>query len=348
MRKIGANNSEGFLRLQVETLDDLWHLRNLIAVGDVVTADTYRTAESTGDRIREGKQEKKRMRLAVRVESVEWHDFDDHLRVLGIIESGPQDLGKHHTHVVKDDAGTRLDINKPGPLQQWQLDIVKDAADSAKAPQVILLAIDDSEAQFAVLRGYGLQWLGSLPSSGQGKRHDGAALAKKVFYEETAKTLATLRTSPDIGVVVVGPGWWREEFLDFVAGRPGMEGLLTDGTSQGGRGGVQEAMRRGVIERVARDHRVHWETEQVEQVFTRIATDGLVAYGPDEVRQAVEAGAAGEVLVSDDAVRSGKHEPVLQAAERTRCAVHIVASGHDAGVRLSQLGGIAALLRFKI
>ena len=54
---------EGLLRLQVETLDDLWHLRNLIATGDLVTMDTYRTAESTGDRVRDGKQEKKRMKL---------------------------------------------------------------------------------------------------------------------------------------------------------------------------------------------------------------------------------------------------------------------------------------------
>ncbi|MGB1586765.1 MAG: mRNA surveillance protein pelota [Thermoplasmatota archaeon] len=341
---------EGLLRLQIETLDDLWHLRNLIAAGDLVTMDTYRTAESTGDRVRDGKQEKKRMKLGVRVESVEWHDFDDHLRVLGTIASGPQDLGKHHTHVIKDDIGTRLDLQKPGRLQQWHIDLVQDAADAAAAPQVVLLAIDDSEAQFAILRGYGVQWLGSLPAGGQGKRFDGAEAAKKAFYAEAIKTLATLRTSPDVAVVVVGPGWWREEFINQLQQHDAAlaQGVLTDGTSQGGRGGIQEALRRGVIEKVARDHRIHVETERIEEVFARIAQDGLVAYGPDEVHAAVQAGAAEEVLVTDHAMREDRFDRVLREAERTRCGVHIVAGGHDAGARLEQIGGIAALLRFQV
>ncbi len=345
MKRLKSDDQAGFLALQIDTLDDLWHLRNLIQKGDLVSMDTYRTAESQSDKIREGKAEKKRMRLGVRVESVEWHDFDDHLRVHGVIETGPQDHGRHHTHIVRD-GGDRLDIQKPAPLQQWHHDMIKEAVAQANAPQVVLLAIDDSEAQFAVLRGYGLQWLGSLPSSGQGKQFDGAADAKKTFYAEAAKTLAQLRTSPDVAVIVVGPGWWREEFIETLG--PAKEGVLTDGTSQGGRAGVQEALRRGMIERVARDHRIHWETEQVEEVFARIAKGALVAYGPAEVQAAVQAGAAEEVLVTDEAVRHGRFEDLMQEADRTRCAVHIVAGGHDAGVRLEQLGGVAALLRFDV
>lgn len=351
MKRLKTDVQTGFLRLQVDTLDDLWHLRNLVQPGDLVTMDTHRTAESTGDRIREGKQEKKRMRLGVRVESVEWHDFDDHLRVHGVIETGPQDHGKHHTHVVRDEPGTRVDVQKRPPLQRWQLDLVRQAEDESQAPQVVLLAIDDSEAQFAVLRGYGLQWLGSLPAGGQGKQFKGAEGAKRAFYDEAANTLRTLRTGPDVAAIVVGPGWWREEFLDHVQQKdPGLaQGVLTDGTSQGGRGGVQEALRRGLIQKVARDHRIHWETEKVEEVMARVARpDGLVAYGPAEVQQAVDAGAAEEVLITDRAVREGRFDEVLRRAEATRCAVHVVASGHDAGHRLEQFSGVAALLRFAV
>lgn len=351
MRKLKADVGAGFLRLQVETLDDLWHLRNLIQRGDLVTMDTFRTAETATDKVREGKAEKKRMRLGLRVESVEWHDFDDHLRVHGVIEEGPQDHGRHHTHVVRDEPGTQLDVQKPGPLARWLLDLVDQARDEAQAPQVVLLAIDDSEAQFAVLRGYGLQWLGSLPAGGQGKQFKGAASAKAAFYDEAAKTLRSLRTGPEVAAIVVGPGWWREEFLDRLRAADSelAAGVLTDGTSQGGRAGVQEALRRGLIQKVAKDHRIQWETEKVEEVMARVAKgDGLVAYGPAEVEQAVTAGAAEEVLITDQAVREGRFEPVLHQAEATRCAVHIVASGHDAGHRLEQFSGVAALLRFAL
>ncbi len=349
MKLVHMSRGEGLLKIQTETLDDLWTLRNLVQDGDLVTMSTYRTAESTGDRVRDGKQEKKRMTLGLRVESVEWHDFDDHLRVHGVIETGPQDHGKHHTHIVREERD-ELTIQKPGPLAQWVVDQVEEAKAASKAPRVVLLAIDDSEAQFAVLRGYGLQWLGSLPSSGQGKRFDGAAAAKRAFYDEAMHTLSTLRTSPDVATIIVGPGWWREEFIDHVQKKDAElgKGLMTDGTSQGGRRGVQEALSRGLIERVARDHRVSWENEQIEKVMAEIATDGLVAYGPDEVANAVSLGAAEEVLITDKALRKGRFAAALEQAEATRCKVHVVASGHEAGARLDQLSGIAALLRYQI
>lgn len=349
MRLLKHDREAGWMRLQVDTLDDLWTLRNLLREGDVVTMDTHRTAEASTDKIREGKPEKKRMRLAVRVESVEWHDFDDHLRILGTIEEGPQDHGRHHTHVVRDEPGTRLDIRKRGRLQKWHYDMVREAEEQTEAPQVVLLAIDDSEAQFAVLRGYGVQWLGSLPAGGQGKRFAGAEKAKETFYDEALNTLKTLRQG-DVGCIIVGPGWWREEFLHHVEEKePALaEGLLTDGTSQGGRRGIHEALRRGMIEKVARDHRVAWEIQQVEKVMEEIAKDGLVAYGPEEVRRAVQVGAVEELLVTDKALREGRFEELMQEAERTRSDVHVVASGHEAGHRLDQLTGIAALLRFPV
>ncbi len=349
MRLLKAEEGLGFLRIQTETLDDLWTLRNLIENGDLVTMGTYRTAEATGDRIRDGKMEKKRMTLGVRVEKVEWHDFDDHLRIHGIIETGPQDHTRHHTHIVREER-EQVDIQKPGPLKQWHMEQVKEAEAQSKAPQVVLLAIDDSEAQFAVLRGYGIQWLGSLACTGQGKRFDGASAAKKQFYDEAAKTLATLRPSPDVAVIVVGPGWWREEFIDHVAQKDAelARGLLTDGTSQGGRRGVHEAIQRGLIQKVSRDHRVAWEMQQVERVMAAIAKDGLVAYGPEEVLSAVTLGAAEEVLITDKALRDPRFDGVVAQAEATRCKVHIVASGHEAGARLDQLAGVAALLRFAL
>lgn len=349
MKRLKIDREARLIRLEIETLDDLWHLRNLIQEGDLVTMDTYRTAETPADKLRSEKAEKKRMRLGVRVEQVDWHEFDDHLRVLGTIEAGPQDHGRHHTHIVRDD-NSRIDIQKQKAITKWMLDTVDEAVAQSKEAQVVLLAIDDAEAQFALLRRYGVQWLGSLPGGGQGKRHDGAAAAKQAFYDEALKTLKQLRNKPDVGVVVVGPGWWREEFIDHVEKRDPQlaKGILTDGTSQGGRNGVQEALRRGIVERVARDHRVQWETQQVEEVFTRIATEGAVAYGPQEVRTAVEAGAAEAVLVSDDIIRSGNQDALLAAADRTRCEVHIVGTSHDAGIRLSQLGGVAALLRFHV
>lgn len=342
----------GVLKLQVDTLDDLWTLRNLVQAGDLVTASTYRTAETSDDKLRAEKAEKKPMTLGVRVEDVEWHDFADMLRIHGVIETGPQDIGRHHTLTFRDDRA-QLILEKTGRLQQWHLDLLDEAIAATKKPQVLLLAIDDTEAQFGQLASYGLRLLGSLPAGGQGKRFDAkaGAAAKKRFYDETVKSLMSLRPDASVPFLVVGPGWWREEFIEHAQTKAPdlMQGVRTDGTSQGGAAGLREALQRGVVAQVARDHRVQDETQAVDEVMARIAKgDGTVAYGAAEVEAAVTAGAADEVLLTDAAVREGSYPEVIDSAERTRCRVRIVSTGHDAGELLHRMGGVAALLRFAI
>ena len=350
MRILRKEIGEGVLHLQLDTLDDLWTLRNLLAPGDLVTADTQRTAESTGDKLRDTKMEKRGMRLGVKVDSVEWHDFDDHLRVLGPIETGPQDHGRFHTLVLRGD-GSDVVVAKRRPLQSWEVRMAEQAAAATDAPQVLLLAIDDTEAQFGLLKSYGLQLLGSLPAGGQGKRHPGAAEAKRHFYEETLKSVQSFRPDTRVPLIVVGPGWWREEFLAFAQAKApaAVQGAVTEGTAQGGRTGLHEALKRGIVERVSRDHRVGLESTLVEELLARVAKgDATAAYGPAEVARAVAAGAADTVLVSDRRVRNGSAAALLAQADAAPCAVHILSSGHDAGARFDQMGGVAALLRFAL
>jgi protein pelota len=348
MRLLRKELAEGVLHLRIDSLDDLWTLRNLLSPGDRVTADTTRTAESAGDKVREAKMEKRGMRLGVRVETVEWHDFDDHLRVLGPIETGPQDHGRFHTLVLRAD-GMDVVIEKRHGLQPWHLRQVEQAVAATDSPQLLLLAIDDSEAQFALLKSYGLQLLGSLPAGGQGKRHEGAAKAKEQFYAEATKSLGMFRPDNRVPFVVVGPGWWRDEFLEYARSKApaSVAGAVSEGTAQGGRTGLQEALRRGLLSRVSKEHRVASDTALVEELLARIAKgDGLAAYGPADVTRAVTSGGAESILVSDKVVRSGSVDALLKQAEAARCTIHVVSSSHDAGEQLDRMGGLAALLRF--
>lgn len=340
-RDIGA----GTVKVRIDTLDDLWTLHSFIQKGDLVTASTFRTAEEQGDRLRDGKAEKKRMTLGIRTESTEWQEFSDHLRVHGVIETGPQDLSKHHTLTFKDDR-SECTIQKSGRLQQWQLDLLAEAeAESGKA-QAILLAIDDSEAQFGQLASYGLRLLGNLTAGGQGKRFKGNEQAKTQFFAEVLKSLQTQRLDPSVPLLVVGPGWWREEFIAFAG--PDIAPVQTDGTSQGGRAGLQEALKRGLVQKVAQNHRVQQETEWVEAVLTGIAKNDPVAYGPAEVTTAIHAGAVEVLLVTDEAIRTHAHPSVEEAAESSRTRLRVVSTSHDAGAQLQRMGGVAALLRFSV
>ncbi|MFQ5919292.1 MAG: mRNA surveillance protein Pelota, partial [Thermoplasmata archaeon] len=96
------------------------------------------------------------------------------------------------------------------------------------------------------------------------------------------------------------------------------------------------------------DSRVALETRFVERLLEEIARNGPHAYGPDEVESAVEAGAVETLLVTDELTRSGAVEDLMRQAEQKKGRVLVVSSRHDAGQKLSGLGGVGALLRFPL
>ena len=110
MRITGRDPSGEGIRVQIETDEDIWHLYNVIEVGDLVTASTTRREEKAADKLRAERAEKKRMTLGVRIEKIEFSEDDLRLKLLGTIETGPQDIGQHHTLILE--TGDSLTIAK--------------------------------------------------------------------------------------------------------------------------------------------------------------------------------------------------------------------------------------------
>src|SRR2546422_3639079 len=146
MRVLHQDRKEGEIRLQVQNADDLWHLHNLIEPGDLVRAFTYRREEAATDKLRPERGEKVRVKLGVRVEQSEYQDFSDRLRITGLIEEGPQDLGKHHTlNVGVDDD---LTIVKE-TWREHHIRRIQEAIDATERPHVTVLSLDYEEAVIA-------------------------------------------------------------------------------------------------------------------------------------------------------------------------------------------------------
>ena len=59
-------------------------------------------------------------------------------------------------------------------------------------------------------------------------------------------------------------------------------------------------------------------------------------------------GAVEDLLATDTVVREGKLDALLREAESARARLTILSTRHDAGERLSHLGGLAATLRFAL
>ena len=348
MKVIFKDLKHGEIKVVAENLDDIWHLYNIIEEGDLVRAVTFRTVENgKDDEIRSKKSDKKRMRLGIIVTEVKFHEFSDRLRIHGKIVEGPQDLGSFHTLNVTDDSMEPISIIKNN-WKHYQLNRIDEAFKQRNAPVVKFISLDDDIATIAVLRQSGIQYIADVQSKRSGKMYDSPDTVNSYFGE----IISILKTISKIGadLVIVGPGFTREYFVKH--GREKNPELFTKyyahNTGHAGMNGIQEAIKTGIVKQITQENRVVFETEQVEKLFEEIRKNGLASYGFLEVEQALKSGAVERLLITDKLIRTEKGVRLLDIAKQKNSSFTIINTMHDAGKKIDGIGGVGAILRFKI
>ena len=343
MRVLHRDLKHGEIRLQVQNLDDLWHLDNLVQPGELVRAMTARRGEQKGDKLRPERMDKMKMLLGIRVEKIEFHEFADYLRISGVIEEGPQDHGAHHTLnlTINDD----LTIVKE--WRESELKRIEEAVSATQKPLISFLCLDDEEATIAQLRQYGLREVATLHAPGHGKMFP-TGEGEPAYFEEILEKLRQSKIAETL--IVLGPGFTREKFIEFLKTKDPAIAQKTKGfgSNHAGMHGVQEALKAGLGAKIFEDTKVGQDTEIVEKLLEEIGKDGSYAYGPAEVEQAIASGAVSILLVLESNLRNKETEQLLRYVERQNGKVVVISAHHEAGKKLEALGGFGALLRFKV
>jgi protein pelota len=331
--------SHGEVRLFAESVDDLWHLSHLVRPGDLVFATTFRSVETVQDKIRPEKPEKKPVRLGIRVEGVAFHPYANRLRISGIIEHGV-DQGSHHT--INLDAGTELSVIKT--WRQVDMDRVDRSVKATTSGAVHILAVEEGEAELYRIRQYGPELVSTLTQGSSKGAESGSA--RGLLFERVAQIFADVTGT----IVIAGPGFVKDEAAKYLKEKiPDLKDrCITVETRRSGRGAVTEALGKGVLERITGDLQLKREAELLEIFLTRMGKGEPVAYGRAEVEEAVTNGAAEQVLVIDEMVRNRNVADLLDRAEQVRAKVTVFSSLFDPGQQLAALGGIAAVLRYRM
>jgi len=335
------------IKIIPETLDDIWHLYNIIQPGDLVRARSYRTDEQSDDKIRSKKSTKKKMLLGIRVEQVKFHEFSDRLRIHGTIEEGPQDLGSYHTLNITVENREHITIVKT-EWKSFELKRLDEAVKQSIQSLVTFISLDDEQATIAVLHHSGIQWITDIDSHKSGKQYASEYSEKEYFGEIIS--FVRHKKGPTTTLVIVGPGFTKDHFITY--GKTQEPELFTHclahGTGHNGMNGINEAIKSGVIEHVAKENRVLYETALVDQLFQEIRKNGRATYGFQQVEHALQSGAIEHLLIIDALVRSEKGDKLLSQVTEYQTEFTIINSMHDAGKKLEGIGGVGALLRYTL
>ncbi len=341
-----------------KTLDDLWHLYNIITKGDLVYSRTTREVKTDAEYSRPKKGKRVSVFLGLTVEDIVWDRNLNRLRIRGRIYEATDDIaGKGTHHALSIAVNKAVTIVKDKWLKH-QIDRLERAGLS-EAPPVIVVCIDSEEYCIAVIRQYGVdvqvEGKANLPSKLEAERRTEAL---KNYFGEALTALKELWKSLSCSIVIIGVGFIKNQYakyLEDVASEVAKAVVDVKGVNSGGVVGIQEALRSGVLEKTLKNLRIAEEARAVEEVLKRLGRENRnVTYGLEQVNESARYGAVETLMVADSALRTATEEDrlslekLLREVENKRGNVIVISVEHEAGQKLLALGGIAALLRFPL
>ena len=357
LKIISRNYKKGVFKVLPESVDDLWHIYNIIAPTDEILARTTREVKVEGDYSRPKEGRKISTFLGVKVEKVIWDKSLNRLRVQGIVCNAPEKIsvkGSHHT--------INITVNKPITIIKslWlkhQIDRLNRAS-KAEVP-IIVISIDNEEYCVALLRQYGIDVKEEGKTRLPGKME--AEKRTKVvqeFFKKATKALKKVWTNIPVPIVVIGLGFIKNDFVKYLDKEStDIKQNIIDvkSVNNGGLAGIQEALRSGILTAALKHVRIVKETKAIEEILTRLGKGKFnVTYGFDEVLKASKFGAIEKLLLADIILREAlderrlTFEKLMRQVEQRGGDIMIITAEHEAGKKLLALGGIAAFLRFII
>lgn len=348
MKVIFQDFKKGEVKLKVDSADDLWFISNLIEENDLVHGRTERKIKISGTE----KSVKKAVSLAIKVEKIEFDPYSNTLRANGKVVEGSEDIpkGVHHTVEIREQSIIKITKEKWFEYQKKRL---KEATVNVSL-NVIVIVFDRENAIFALLKKYGYDVLTSL--EGDVEKKGVPKQKESTFFNEIEKQIKQYDGRFNFyKIIVASPAFWKEDLMKIIKDKKIREKIVLATCSSVSKNGVEEVLKRDEIKTILREERAVREFSLVEELLKEISKDGLAGYGIDEVENLVNIGNVKILLVTDRFIKEnriknifGRLENIMKGVDKLRGEVHIISSEHDGGKKLDGLGGVAAILRYKM
>jgi protein pelota len=344
---INKDFKQGRVKIRVNDLDDLWYLSHLIDPGDLVKGKTTRKVKiGTSEN---AKVTKKTLTLQVEAETIELTETS--LRINGKIKEGPEDIPRDSYHAISLEENSEFTLQKVKWLE-YQKKKLQEA--SEKKYNYLLCIFDREETIFALTKKFGYEVLVKI--KGDVAKKDRKVEVKKDFQEEIIKSLDVYngRYNPE-SIIVASPAFYKDDLIKKVKNPELKKKIVLAICSDISERSLDEVIKRPELKNVLKNSRAREEQILMDELLNEISKNEKAVYGEVDVKNAVDSGAVSKLLLTDKFVkqkRIGKDfesiDKDMKTVDSLKGEIHIISSKNDSGKKLDGLGGIAAILRYKI
>jgi len=349
MHSIHSDFRKGIVKLRITDADDLWYLSHIIEPDDLLTGKTTRKIK-----IGEGenaKVTKKTMTLTIQAETVNFDENGTTLRINGKIREGPEDIPRDSYHSISLEEGSEFKLQKEKWLS-FQKQKLQEA--SEKKYNYLLCLFDREEALIALTKKRGYKILVKI--KGDVPKKTKTVDVRKDFYQELIKAIETHfeRHNPE-QVIIASPAFYKEDLIKRISEGELKKKIVLATCSDVAESSLDEVMKRPELSSTLKQSRAREEKMLVDELLKEIQKDKLAAYGSIEVKRAVDGGAVKQLLITDRHVKEKRGsddykelDEMMKIVDKQQGEIHIISSEQESGKKLDGLGGIAALLRFRL
>ncbi len=352
MKQLYLDLKKGTAKLKIEDLDDLWYLSQIIDIGDLVKGKTIRKIKIGKEADRKQAVAKKTIFLKIKIEKIEFSKTSNTLRALGIITEGPEDIQKGEHHTFNLEPNTIFTLIKERWLK-YQVDRLKEASQE-KPSKILIVVMDREEANFALLKKYGYDLLTNI----QGKVMKKAMEERKEgnFYQDIIQKIEEyVKRYNIVKVILASPAFWKEDLTKELKDEELKKKILLATCNATGKNGIDEVLKRPEVKAALHEDRIAKEMSLVEELLTEISKNNMAVYGLKDTENAVNAGAVKDLLITESLIQKSREannyekiDNLMKIVDSMKGTINIISSDHEGGKKLNGLGGIGAILRYKL
>uniref|UniRef100_A0A915E0R3 Protein pelota homolog n=1 Tax=Ditylenchus dipsaci TaxID=166011 RepID=A0A915E0R3_9BILA len=351
IRRFLEKDASGYVKLICEEDEDMWHIFNLVRLGDTVRCSTFRkvvTESATGSK----SSQRIQMTLSIKVETVH---FDPtvctlHLKGKNIQESAHVKLGAYHT--------LDLELNRPFTLQKscwdamdlYRLELCADLSNSADVAAVVL---HEGLANLCLMSA-SMTVVKAKIDMQIARKRKGLSHHHEKSLQQFFNAIATAFSRISERAVF--------EYLMKYAEQEGLKHIIAQKnkfllihSSSGFKHALKEVLSDPAVSLKLSDTKAQAEVKALNTFLELMSINpNKAVYGYAHVKLASDQLAIDTLMISDSLFRSknlGQRRKYVRLVETIRdqgATVLIFSSMHVTGEQLTQLTGVAAILRFPI
>lgn len=372
MKLLKSKNSGtgfGYVKLKVESEDDIWELYNLILSGDSVRSVTYRKThkENTSGTV---SVKIHKLAMTIIVKSTEYGGQT--LRVSGFnaIDNEYVKMGQHHTMELK--LGSELILYK----KSWDWLARTRLEESCRkkigaGDDILVLLIGNGVANMFLVSSQKTVKLFSVSHNitrGQNNNHPYKESKHKFFQMITQNLFSHLNFEDLDNIILGGPGFYKNDFFKYLMDSDHHKNkdftsilknkrhiFIITSTSSVFQSSIDEILLSEDFQEKLKDTKAFQQVKLIQHFQYLLATNSdLVCYGLKSTENALENNAIEILMVSDALVRSDSIKIRSKLANITAMnnslggKTCIFSSTHNSGKTLDNMSGIAAILRFPV